>query len=96
MTKHLLPKILAALALFSALSACGGGDTTTPVPTPTRTAAPTLISSTSQAGVTAAMPAPDCAPEGCKGLRIIDGNAEAWRTDAAKRDMREAAAQPGA
>jgi hypothetical protein len=95
MTKHSLSKVLAALALFSALSACGGGDAAAPVPTATRTAAPKLISSTSQAGVTAAMPAPDCAPEGCKGLRIIDGNAEAWRADAAKRDMREAAAQPG-
>jgi hypothetical protein len=30
-------------------------------------------------------PQPDCAPEGCKGLRIIDGNAEAFRLDAMKR-----------
>jgi len=34
---------------------------------------------------TATMPAPDCAPEGCASLRIIDGNAEAWRIDAAHR-----------
>lgn len=31
------------------------------------------------------MPAPDCAAEGCASLRIIDGNAEAWRIDAQRR-----------
>ena len=30
-------------------------------------------------------PAPDCAPEGCASLRIIDGNAEAYRVDAMRR-----------
>lgn len=30
-------------------------------------------------------PAPDCAAEGCSGLRIIDGNAEAFRYDAQRR-----------
>jgi hypothetical protein len=34
-------------------------------------------------------PAPDCAAEGCTSLRIIDGNAEAYRVDA----MRRAAAE---
>lgn len=34
-------------------------------------------------------PAPDCAVEGCSSLRIIDGNAEAYRIDA----MRRAAAE---
>lgn len=34
-------------------------------------------------------PAPDCAAEGCSSLRIIDGNAEAYRIDA----MRRAAAE---
>ncbi|HEX8788831.1 MAG TPA: hypothetical protein VF793_21785 [Telluria sp.] len=31
---------------------------------------------------TATMPAPDCASDGCKGLRIIDANAEAFRYQA--------------
>ena len=31
------------------------------------------------------MPAPDCAAEGCASLRIIDGNAEAFRIDAMRR-----------
>lgn len=30
-------------------------------------------------------PTPDCAAEGCAGLRIIDGNAEAYRIDAMRR-----------
>lgn len=34
-------------------------------------------------------PVPDCAAEGCGSLRIIDGNAEAYRIDA----MRRAAAE---
>lgn len=34
-------------------------------------------------------PTPDCAAEGCGSLRIIDGNAEAYRIDA----MRRAAAE---
>ena len=30
-------------------------------------------------------PLPDCQPERCAGLRIIDGNAEAYRIDAMRR-----------
>ena len=30
-------------------------------------------------------PVPDCAAEGCGQLRIIDGNAEAYRIDAMRR-----------
>jgi hypothetical protein len=30
-------------------------------------------------------PTPDCAAEGCASLRIIDGNAEAFRIDAMRR-----------
>ena len=30
-------------------------------------------------------PTPDCAAEGCASLRIIDGNAEAYRVDAMRR-----------
>jgi hypothetical protein len=29
--------------------------------------------------------APDCAADGCKGLRIIDANAEAFRYEAMRR-----------
>ena len=34
---------------------------------------------------TGQMPAPDCAAQDCSGLRIIDGNAEAFRVDAMRR-----------
>jgi hypothetical protein len=34
---------------------------------------------------TSSTPAPDCAAENCQGLRIIDGNAEAYRIDAMRR-----------
>ena len=42
----------------------------------------------------ATMPAPDCAAEGCASLRIIDGNAEAWRIDAQRRAALEASLPP--
>jgi hypothetical protein len=35
--------------------------------------------------VTSAQPVPDCQPENCAGLRIIDGNAEAFHVDAMRR-----------
>jgi hypothetical protein len=38
------------------------------------------------------MPAPDCAADGCKSLRIIDANAEAYRYDAMRRAAADQAA----
>jgi hypothetical protein len=37
------------------------------------------------------VPTPDCQPENCQGLRIIDGNAEAYRFDAMNRNSTGAA-----
>jgi len=81
-----------ALALASLLAACGGQAN---IDTPMQLASVTTGSSAAQvaaaaapAGVSVAsdtMPAPDCAAEGCASLRIIDGNAEAWRIDAQRR-----------
>ncbi|MFK3738597.1 hypothetical protein [Massilia sp. TN1-12] len=34
-------------------------------------------------------PAPDCAADGCKGLRIIDANAEVYRYEAMRRAANE-------
>jgi hypothetical protein len=56
---------------------------------PTVTAAATMTSS-AQAATT--MPAPDCAADGCQGLRIIDANAEAYRYDAMRRAAADQAA----
>ena len=70
---------ISALCLATLLAACGGYQPDEPVqgaaPAPTRVAT-TGVSS---------VPAPDCAADGCKGLRIIDANAEAYRYDAMRR-----------
>jgi hypothetical protein len=50
------------------------------------------MQSSSAAQVSAAMPAPDCAADGCKSPRIIDANAEAYRYDAMRRAALEQAA----
>lgn len=76
---------LLALSLAVLLTACGGADVQT---APIQTAA-VMQTSFAPAQVVAsaaqAAPQPDCAPEGCKGLRIIDGNAEAYRLEAQRR-----------
>jgi hypothetical protein len=91
----------AALALTALLAACGGspsdqevltaasmqtGVATTTVASALATRPATPSTNTSAATVIAAnSPAPDCAADGCSSLRIIDGNAEAWRYDAMRR-----------
>lgn len=97
MKLHTLRSV-SALALAALLAACGGGQADEPV----RTAAAFQSGSAAQvavqpgsstqvpAQVASNMPAPDCAADGCKRLRIIDGNAEAYRYDA----IRRAAADP--
>lgn len=76
------------MALVALVSACGGqaaGDA------PIQTAAVMqAVVAPAQAGTSAQAPTPDCAPENCKGLRIIDGNAEAYRVDAQRRAAAEA------
>lgn len=73
-------------ALIVLLSACGGqGETQAPL----QTAA--VMRTVAAPGQGAAPdPTPDCAPEQCRGLRIIDGNAEAFRIDAQRRAAAEA------
>ena len=61
------------------------GPNAVPAPAP---GAPVIATIATIASAT--MPAPDCAAEGCAGLRIIDGNAEAWRIDAQRRAALEA------
>jgi len=88
------------LAFTALLSACGAGTTETAAPIQMASVVHTAaLSGTSGAAMSAATPpasgpgnpAPDCAAEGCKSLRIIDGNAEAWRIDAQRRAALEAA-----
>jgi len=81
------------MALVALVSACGGQAATD---APIKTAALTqVVVSPAQAGTSAQAanaqaPTPDCAPENCQGLRIIDGNAEAFRIDAQRRAAAEA------
>ena len=87
------------LAFTALLSACGAGNETAAPIQMASVAHSVAPSGTSAAAMSAATPpasgpgnpVPDCAAEGCKGLRIIDGNAEAWRADAQRRAALEAA-----
>jgi hypothetical protein len=79
---------VSALGLAALLAACGGGQ----IDQSTQTAAVAGQSGSAAKVIAAAMPAPDCAADGCKSLRIIDANAEAYRYDA----MRRAAANEAA
>jgi hypothetical protein len=73
------------MTLVVLVSACGGQVATD---APIRTAAITQVAPAQAAAAQA--PTPDCAPENCQGLRIIDGNAEAYRIDAQRRAAAEA------
>ena len=93
------------LSLAALLTACGAGqqETTILMAAPMQLASTVHSNATAPAApsavaVASTMPAtgpnspqPDCAAEGCASLRIIDGNAEAYRIDA----MRGAAAGEG-
>ena len=63
----------------------GSATTSVHVSTAAGTGAATTGATGSAAGssavptASATMPQPDCAADGCNGLRIIDANAEAWR-----------------
>jgi hypothetical protein len=86
---------LLAISVSALLAACGAGSTQSEAPV--RTAALTQTSAVAAQlalvqpargaaqAAAARPPQPDCAPQGCNGLRIIDGNAEAWRVEAQRR-----------
>lgn len=94
-------RTLCFASLAALLSACGiGAQTDLPTQTAasiqTDVAAPAAFQGTAPAATqvaaqaatqvaSATMPAPDCAADGCTGLRIIDANAEAARYAAMQR-----------
>jgi hypothetical protein len=99
MTLHAIRSV-SALGLAVLLAACGGGgQADQPAPTAMAVQPGSGALAGAQAGTPAAdqtgaplaprvaanMPVPDCAAEGCKSLRIIDGNAEAYRYEALRR-----------
>ncbi|NNG23788.1 hypothetical protein [Telluria aromaticivorans] len=98
-------RTVSIIALSALLTACGAGQQDTQVSVQqgpmqlastvsSTSAAPAAAGNSAGMAIAAAVPnspVPDCAAEGCASLRIIDGNAEAYRIDA----MRRAAAVDG-
>ena len=84
-----LPTISSTLLIAAALSACGGAapDSALSAAAPAiqSAAATHVVDLSVDPAAVGQTPAPDCAAENCQGLRIIDGNAEAWRLDAMRR-----------
>ncbi len=80
-----------AFALAAFLAACGGGQIDQPIQTAAVVSSSQMRSSAASVA-TATMPAPDCAADGCRSLRIIDANAEAYRYDAMRRAAADEAA----
>lgn len=81
------------MALVALVSACGGqaaSDASIQTAALTQVVMAPAQAVTSVQAANAQAPAPDCAPENCQGLRIIDGNAEAYRVDAQRRAAAEA------
>lgn len=90
MKLHALRSV-SALGLAVILTACGGGQ----IDQPTQLAAAVGVASQSGIGaqaVVTSMPAPDCAADGCRSIRVIDANAEAYRYDAMRRAAADEAA----
>lgn len=93
-------RTLAAIATAALLTACGAGNQEIQAAqTASISASSALMADTATVASTGApvapvvsanMPVPDCAAEGCGSLRIIDGNAEAFRIDAQRRDALQA------
>lgn len=80
-------RTLLSLPLIAlALSACGGGTASVDDAALVQTAGVIRVVDLSvDPAASGKNPLPDCAAEDCKGLRIIDGNAEAFRIDALRR-----------
>lgn len=77
-------RTVAAASLATLLAACGSGAQ---IDQPVQTAA---MTGSAAAVASANSPAPDCAADGCKSLRIIDANAEAFRYEAMRRAAADA------
>jgi hypothetical protein len=98
MKLHALRSV-SALGLAVLLAACGGGEPGQSAESAVAVQPGSPVQAATLAGVAAAdqtgapvaprvaanMPVPDCAADGCKSLRIIDANAEAYRYEAMRR-----------
>lgn len=80
-----LPTLFSIIMLSAALNACGGAAPENVVPLVQSAAATRVVDLSIDPSATGRTPLPDCADQRCSGLRIIDGNAEAFRIDAMRR-----------
>ena len=80
-----LPTLFSIFTLAAALSACGGSAPEGLDPGVQTAAATHVVDLSVDPAAAGQTPAPDCADQNCSGLRIIDGNAEAFRIDAMRR-----------
>ena len=86
MTASTFRTMLSLPLIALALTACGGDTGPAIDSAPVQTAAYVRVVDLSVDPASVGKnPAPDCAAEACNGLRIIDGNAEAFRIDAMRR-----------
>jgi hypothetical protein len=83
-------RTLLPIAIATSLTACGGTDPQTEASLQTVAIMQTVEAPVAGTNAQNPQPQPDCAPEGCNGLRIIDGNAEAYRLAAMERAKLEA------
>lgn len=80
-----LPLFPCIALIAAALSACGGAVPEPDAPVARTAAVVHVVDLSVDSSATGRTPAPDCAAEGCSGLRIVDGNAEAYRINAMRR-----------
>jgi hypothetical protein len=81
-----LPTIFSMILISAVVSACGGAVPEDALPAVQTAAATHVVDLSVDPAAAGQTPAPDCAAENCSGLRIIDGNAEAFRIDAMRRN----------
>lgn len=84
-----LQAIFSMTVIAATLTACGGTAREGTLPAQSATTQSAAVTRVVDLSVDPASvgqtPVPDCAAQACSGLRIIDGNAEAFRIDAMRR-----------
>lgn len=80
-----LRTLFSMVLVAAAVGACGGTAPEDVVPAVQSAAVSSVVDLSIDPAATGRTPLPDCADQNCSGLRIIDGNAEAFRIDAMRR-----------
>jgi hypothetical protein len=79
---------------YTASAAMVAQGETVPVAGSDSAAVAAIVPAPANRAIAGQAPQPDCAPEGCRGLRIIDANAEEYRLKAQRLAAAEAAGDP--